>query len=330
MNWFEKVPKIELHLHLEGAISYDALWELICKYGGDSTVPDIETLKNKFEYRNFSHFIQVWLWKNQFLREYEDFTFIAKAVAINLRNQNIRYAEVFFSPGDYRRAGLKTQLLADAIRTGFSRVKEIEVTLVADLVRDFGPERGEITLREINEVKEFGVVGVGIGGSEQLFPPEPFEEVFEKARRFGFKTSAHAGEVAGAESIWGAIRSLKVDRIGHGTRADEDENLLDYLTENKIPLEMCPLSNIKTGVVRTLEEHPVRKYFEKGLIVTINTDDPMMFGNSLSQEYKMLEERLGFSRDDIRSLILQAIRVSWMPNDKKVQMIEEFQKDFFW
>ena len=330
MSWFEKVPKVELHLHLEGAIPYSALWELICKYGGDLTVPDLGALKSKFEYKDFVHFLKIWTWKNQFLREYEDFTFIAEAVARNLVSQNIRYAEAFFSPGDYKRVGLKTQLLAEAIRKGLSRVKEIEVALVADLVRDFGPEIGDVILDEVNEVKELGIVGIGIGGSEQEFPPEPFERVFEKARQFGFKTSAHAGEASGTESIWGVVRNLRVDRIGHGTRAGEDEKLLDYLVEHNIPLEMCPLSNVRTGVIKKIEEHPVRRYFERGLIVTINTDDPMMFGNSLSEEYKMLEERLGFSRDEIRSIILQGIRVSWMSEEKKVQLIEEFQKDSLW
>jgi len=179
-------------------------------------------------------------------------------------------------------------------------------------------------------VKELGIVGLGIGGSEQEFPPEPFEKVFEKARRLGFKTSAHAGESSGAESIWGAIRTLRVDRIGHGTRAEEDENLTDYLVEHKIPLEMCPLSNLKTGIIKSYEEHPVRRFFERGIIVTINTDDPMMFGNSLSEEYKMLEEKFSFSRDEIRFLILQGIRVSWMSDERKTQLIEEFQNDKFW
>ena len=286
MSWFDEITKVELHLHLEGAIPYNALWELICKYGGDSTVPDFELMKRKFEYKDFSHFIETWIWKNQFLHEYQDFTFIAEAVAKNLANQNIRYAEIFFSPGDYKRVGLKTQLLAEAIHTGLSQVKEIEVALVADLVRDFGPEIGDVILDEVNEVKELGIVGIGIGGSEQEFPPEPFEKVFEKARRFGYKTSAHAGEAAGAESIWGAVRNLRVDRIGHGTRAEEDENLIDYLAEHNIPLEMCPLSNLKTGVIKIFEEHPVRRYFERGLIVTINTDDPMPFVKEIKRYTK--------------------------------------------
>ncbi len=328
--WFERLPKVELHLHLEGAIPYDALWELVQKYGGDESVSSKEMLKRRFEYRDFPHFIETWVWKNQFLREYEDFTFIAEAAARDLAEQNIRYAEVFFSPPDFARQGLKTQAITAAVRAGLERVKQIEIALVADLVRDFGPERGEITLAEINEVKQLGVVGVGIGGSEQDFPPQAFEAVFARARRLGFRTSAHAGEAAGAESIWGAIRSLQVDRIGHGTRAEEDEALLDYLVEHRIPVEMCPISNVRTGVVGSYEQHPVRRYFERGMVLSINTDDPKMFGNSLSEEYLLLTEKQGFSRAEIKELVLGAIQMSWMPEGKKQQMMAAFRKNPGW
>ncbi len=330
LTWFEELPKVELHLHLEGAIPYDALWELVQKYGGDESVSSKEMLKRRFEYRDFPHFIETWVWKNQFLREYEDFTFIAEAAARDLAEQNIRYAEVFFSPPDFARQGLKTQAITAAVRTGLERVKQIEIALVADLVRDFGPERGEITLAEINEVKQLGVVGVGIGGSEQDFPPQAFEAVFARARRLGFRTSAHAGEAAGAESIWGAIRSLQVDRIGHGTRAEEDEALLDYLVEHRIPVEMCPISNVRTGVVGSYEQHPVRRYFERGMVLSINTDDPKMFGNSLSEEYLLLTEKQGFSRAEIKELVLGGIQMSWMPEGKKQQLMAAFRKNPGW
>ena len=326
MSWFVRVPKVELHLHLEGAIPYAALWELIQKYGGDPSVPNLEALKNRFSYRDFPHFTETWVWKNQFLREYEDFTFIAEQVAQDLVFQNIWYAEVFFSPSDFIRHGLKTQRLTESIRKGLSRVPEVDIALVGDLVRDFGPERAVITLAELNEVKALGVVGIGIGGSEQDVPPETFEHVYEKGRHLGFKTSAHAGEAAGAGSIWGAIRSLKVDRIGHGTRAKEDERLLEYLAVHKIPLEMCPISNVRTGVVETTEKHPVREFFDRGIIITINTDDPKMFGNSMAEELRLLEDEFDFSRDEIRSLILQSVQVSWLSSEKKHQLTEKMQE----
>jgi adenosine deaminase len=296
----------------------------VLKYGGDPSVPDLAALERRFTYRDFAHFLDTWVWKNQFLREYTDFTFAAAAVARDLARQNIRYAEAFFSPSDFVRHGLTTQDLAAAIRAGLSQVPDVEVALVADLVRDSGPQKAAATLAEVSKVRDLGVVGIGIGGSELEFPPEPFAGLYEQARRLGFRTSAHAGEAAGPASIWGAVRSLCVDRIGHGTRAYQDDPLVDYLAEKQIPLEVCPLSNVRTGVVKRLEEHPVRTYFRRGIVVTINTDDPQMFGNSLAEEYMLLEKRLGFSRAEIRALILNGIGASWLPSDRKERMINEF------
>ncbi len=324
LSWFERIPKVELHLHLEGAIPHQALWELVQKYGGHPSFPDLAALERKFEYRDFSHFLQVWVWKSQFLCEYEDFTFFAAAVARDLARQNIRYVEAFFSPADFHGRGLQTQRLTEAIRGGLSQVPGVEVALVADLTRDFGPQKAAATLAQVNEVRDLGVIGIGIGGSEQEFPPKPFAKVYEEARRLGFHTTAHAGEAAGAESVWGAIRCLHVERIGHGTRAEEDESLLDYLVEQQIPLEMCPISNVRTRVVNSIEEHPVRRYFERGIAVTVNTDDPKMFGNSLADEYRLLADKLGFSRDEIRTLILQGIEASWLPKARKQRLVEAF------
>jgi len=329
-TWFERVPKVELHLHLEGAIPHDALWELIQKYGGDSTVPSIEALRSRFQYRDFPHFIETWVWKNQFLREYEDFNFVAEAVARDLVRQNIRYAEAFYSPSRFFRHGLQTQKLTEAIRSGLSRVPDIQISLVTDFCRDNGPENAAKIVAEINEVRKLGVVGVTIGGSEHNYPPEPFKGVYEKARKFGFHTSAHAGEAAGAESIWGAIRSLRVERIGHGTRAIEDERLVDYIAEQHIPIEICLISNVKTRVVESIEKHPVRYYFDRGIPISINTDDPKMFGNSLAEEYHVFETRLCFSREEIRTIILQGIEVSWLPENKKRELVKAFRDDPEW
>ena len=330
MDQYDRLPKIELHLHLEGAIPHAALWELVQKYGGDPEVSSLEDLMKKFQYRDFPHFIQTWVWKNRFLREYDDFTFIAEAVASDLAQQNIRYAEAFFSPGDFSRMGLAPQRLAEAIRRGLEHVSATEVALVADLVRDFGPEQGAVILAQVNEVRSQGIIGIGIGGSEQDFPPEPFAGVYRQARKLGFHTSAHAGEAAGAASIWGALRALEVERIGHGTRAWEDPALLDYLAESRIPLEMCPISNLRTGVVLQPENHPIRRYFVHGLSITVNSDDPKMFGNSLADEYRLLVERLNFSQGEIRDLTLNAIQASWLAEDRQAALSTSFQSDPAW
>lgn len=258
--YFQRLPKVELHLHLEGAIPLPCLWQLVQKYGGDPEVPTIDALAMKFRYRDFDHFLDTWVWKNSFLREYEDFTLVAAEVARDLVSQNVLYAEAFYSPGDYRQRGSEPQRITEAIRKGLRQVPQIEVLLITDLIRDHGPERGHVTLDAIREIRdEFGIVGIGIGGSEHRYPPEPFAPVYERARSFGFRTTAHAGEACGPESIWGAIRALRVDRIGHGTRAIEDPTLVDYLlTQHRIPLELCLLSNLRTGVIPSLVAHPVR------------------------------------------------------------------------
>ena len=192
-----------MHLHLEGAIPHVALWELVQKYGGDPTVPDRQALARRFAYRDFPHFIETWIWKNRFLREYEDFTLIAEAVARELARQNVRYVEAHYSPSDFRHRGLEPQPLTAAIRRGLDRVPEVEMALVADLVRDSVLPAAACTLAQVREVRDLGVIGIGLGGSEQTFPPEPFADLFVEARRHGFHTSAHAGEAAGAEECMG-------------------------------------------------------------------------------------------------------------------------------
>ena len=330
MTWYSKLPKVELHVHLEGAIPHGALFDLIQKYGGDPSLPDVTALARRFEYKNFTQFIDAWSWKNQFLREYEDFSHIAELTAQDMANQNIRYAEMFFSPSLFVRDGLEVQELTHAVRIGLSRVPEIETSLIADLVRDYGPESEMTILKRLNEVKDDGVIGIGLGGSEHEFPPEPFKSLYEEARQMDFHVSAHAGEASGPESIWGAIRHLHVDRIGHGTRAHEDPELLDYLREHKTPLELCPMSNVCTGVVSAMAEHPIREYFERGLIISVNTDDPMMFGTTLDKEYELLVQECGFTRQEICRLILLGVESSWLSEDRKKLLATSFEKEPSW
>ena len=198
LEWLERLPKVELHLHLEGAIPHAALWKLVCKYGGDPRVPTADALAAYFVYRDFPEFIDKWLWKQSFLREAADFELIGAAVAGELARQNIIYAEAFFSPADVDPAAVSAQGVALALRRGLASVPGVEVALIVDLVRDQGPVGAGRTLEEVAEVAaEAGVIGVGIGGSEQLFPPEPFAPVYRRARALGLRLTAHAGEVAG-------------------------------------------------------------------------------------------------------------------------------------
>lgn len=329
-TWPARVPKVELHLHLEGAIPLPALWQLLQKYSGDPLVPTLRALEERFRYRDFDHFLQTWMWKNSFLREYEDFTYLAEAVARDLAQQNIRYAEVFYSPPDFAGHGLTPQRITAAVRDGLTRVPEVRIALIADLVRNYGAATAARTLEEVAEVRHLGVVAVGLGGAEKAYPPELFTAVFQRARALGFYTTAHAGEAAGAASVWGAVRSLHVDRIGHGTRAAEDAELIDYLDEHRIPLEMCPISNLRTGVVAHIAAHPLRRFFDRGLLVTVNSDDPKMFGNSLAAELTLLAERLAFSQCELQTLILNGIAASFLTAAEKASLHQGFIADPAW
>ena len=320
-DWLAGLPKAELHLHLEGAIPVPALFELVRAAGGDPAVPTVEALRARLVYPDFPAFIDAWLWKNGFLRTYGDFAFIAEAVAADLARQNIGYAELFFSPSRFAQHGLEPAGLAAAIRSGFERVPEVTLYLIADLVRDHGPERAAVTLAEVVEVAdEAGILGIGIGGSEHLYPPEPFAPVYEAAREAGLRTSAHAGEAAGAASVRGAVEALRVDRIGHALRAEEDEAVVDLLAETGVVLELCPLSNLATGVIERIEDHPVRRYWERGLNITVNTDDPGMFHNSLAGEYAVLMDIFGFSRAEIRRLAAASLEGAWCGPEEKARL----------
>ena len=331
-NWCYQIPKVELHLHLEGSIPLPTLWELIQKYGGSPDVPTMESLTQKFTFNNFPHFIQTWIWMTQFLRENDDFTLIAEAVARDLAAQNIQYVEAFFSPGDFSKNGLTPQGIATAIRAGLDKVPEVRISLIADLIRDTGPdlEKARNTLHAVSEVRQQGVIGIGLGGSEQNFPAQLFKPVFAEARQLWFHTTAHAGEAAGSESVWAALESLHVERIGHGIRAIEDPELVRTLATLRTPLEVCPISNLRTGVVKTIEEHPIRKLFDRGVVITVNTDDPKMFGNSLAEEYAVLINSLGFTKNEIKGLILQGIRSSWLEDSEKQDLEQKFTHDPNW
>ena len=324
---FAEIPKVENHLHLEGAIPFETLWQLITKYGGDVTLNTSEQLREKFAFRDFNHFLEMWVWKNQFIREYEDFVLISEAVFSDLVRQNIKYAEIFISPSLFK-SRISVQRMVEAVSESIQKVSGIKIQLIVDLVRDYGPDKEIRTLSEINEVKDLGIIGIGIGGTEDKYPPELFIDLYEQARKFGFMTTAHAGEASGPESIWSAIKDLKVDRIGHGTRAIEDLKLLDYLSEHKVPIELCLLSNFCTKVIDSIEEHPVKTFIEKRIPISINTDDPKMFGNSLAEEYQTLMDIFKYSNEEIFNIVLNSIDTMWLDENEKKELIDDFHGFF--
>lgn len=323
------LPKVELHLHLEGSIPLDTLWRLVERHGGHPEAPDPEALRARFEYDDFDGFIRQWIWKNQFLRTPEDFQTVGRDVSLWLARSKVRYAEAFFSPGDFERHGLTIPAITEALDDGLRQGEETggaQVRLIVDLIRDFGPEVGLKWLREVHRCSCPRVIGIGIGGSEHTCPPEPYAPVYDRARDLGYRVTAHAGEVAGADSVRGCLEVLGVERVGHGTRAGEDPTLVRWLAESGVPLEMCPTSNVCTGVVARLEEHPLASYLRSGVRVTINTDDPAMFHTDMNAEMVRTARALGLSRPELVDLCRHAVEGSWAPEEQKRLLLAELQE----
>jgi adenosine deaminase len=326
------LPKTELHLHLEGAIPHETLLTLVYKYGDRKIVPDIATLQAKLTFREFSEFVEAWIWKNNYLREYEDFRTIATSLAHELAAKKVRYAEVSFSPGDFERHGLHLQPLAKAIRAGLDAASgdrctasNTKINLIVDLVRDCGPMMGSKWLEETVEIaRETGIVAIGLGGPESEFPPDPYAPVFRRAEAFGLHRVAHAGEAAGPASIWGAVKSLRVERIGHGTRSFEDPALVKHLHNERIALEVCLTSNACTGVVHTLRNHPFPSYFHSGIPITLSSDDPVMFGTDINAEYEKAQREFGLTDFELIRIARTGFEVAFLSESDRSSLLKEF------
>jgi adenosine deaminase len=320
---FDLAPKVELHLHLEGAIPKATLWQLVQGYGDPETA-SLDAMLTRFEYRDFAHFIETWQWMLPFLHRAADFTTIAEAVATSLAEQGIVYAEASISPTDFAQHELSVADIAVAARRGLDAVVDIRVNLLVDLVRDTGPERCMRTLDEVIEVApEAGIVGITIGGMEAAHPPARYAEVYHRAAAAGLGLTAHAGEAAGPDYVWSALRDLGVSRIGHGVRSVEDPALVEHLVEQQIPLEICPTSNIRTGVVSTWPEHPVIELIERGARVTINSDDPLFFDCSVAGDLRRVADLVDL---DVERHTQYAIEAAFMPEADKHQLAAQVSK----
>lgn len=329
-DWFDRLPKVELHVHLEGAIPLEVLWQRIVRHGGDSEIRDLDALRHRFHFRDFHAFIATWVWKNRFLRDEQDFIAIGEAFAQRCVDECIRYCEAHLSPIDAAQHGLDVPTVIRAVRTGLDRVPDAQVALIIDLVRDFGPEQAQITLDALDSVRDCGVVGVGLGGNEREHPPELFAAVFAAARERGWRRSVHAGETAGPDSVRAAVTVLHAERIGHGIRAHEDPSLMHLLSERDITLEVCPTSNLRTGVVERLDRHPLLHLRAAGLSVTVNSDDPTFFHCSLAGELRLLHDRLGWTPQAIRELQVTAAQATFLDATRRADLVTKLQSDPTW
>lgn len=314
------LPKAELHVHHVGSASPRIVAELAARHP-DSKVPtDPEALADYFVFRDFAHFIEVYLSVVDLVRDAEDVRLLTYEIARDMARQNIRYAELTVTPYSSTRRGIPDVAFVEAIEDA-RKAAETELGTVLrwcfDIPGEAGLESAEETARIACDLGPAGLVGFGLGGPEIGVPRPQFKPYFDRAIAAGLHSVPHAGETTGPETIWDALTELRAERIGHGTSATRDPKLLAHLAEHRIPLEVCPTSNIATRAVATLDEHPLREMVEAGVLVTINSDDPPMFGTDLNTEYAVAARLLDLDAAGVAALAKNAVEASFMePADK--------------
>jgi aminodeoxyfutalosine deaminase len=318
------LPKAELHLHLEGSIEPATLVELMQSHGKNgASLAEVERL---YRYTDFTGFLRAFKNVTEHLRTPEDYELITYRLMERLKSQNVLHAEVFVSVGVCLWRKQDFFAIFEGLERGRQRGERdfgISLLWIFDAVRQFGAEKAERVLDLTIQFQDRNVVGFGIGGDEGQGPPEIFKDVYARAGDHGLHLTAHAGESAGPDSIWGAL-NLKAERIGHGLTAGQDPELMEVLAQQQIPIEICVTSNVATGCCTEIAQHPVKSYFDQGLMLTLNSDDPAMFRTSLVQEYQLVQEAFGFSDEHLRELARNSFEASFLPPDKKVEFLDLF------
>jgi adenosine deaminase len=330
-DFVHEMPKVELHVHLEGSIQPATLLALAERNGVVLPASSVEGLKEFYRFTDFEHFLRVYFTISNCLRTADDFCLIAYEFGAEMARQNIRYAEVTFTPyTNATNTGLPFEEILAALNQGRNQAEQefdVQFRWVLDIVRNDPGSRHQVATWAASAAGG-GVVGFGLGGSEKDHPPEWFSDAYAVAREAGLHSVPHAGELAGPESVWGAIRALGAERIGHGVRSVEDPALVDYLRQHQLPLEICPTSNLCLGVYSSFEEHPIRRLWDQGVYVTVNSDDPPMFNTDLVNEFQALVDHLGFEETDLERLSLNALEASFLPDSDKADLRQSFQSEF--
>jgi adenosine deaminase len=319
------MPKVELHVHLEGSIRPQTLAELAAANHVD--LPG--GIAAAYSFSDFQGFIDAYMRCAACLCTHEDFQRVTYELLCDEAAQNIRYCEVFLSPMQHLRRDFDFDCIMHAIRAGYEQAHRehgIRMGVIFDHGRQFGVEAGSRVLERALATRHYGVIGLSIGGDEVHYPPELFTELFARAQQAGLYLTAHAGEVRGPESVWGAIRSLHVRRIGHGIHAIEDPQLVAFLRDNHLSLDVCPTSNVRTGAVAALADHPVRRLFDAGVPITLSSDDPALFETNLTQEYLLLADHFGFTREELVQVSLNGVHASFLPEAEKAALELEFRR----
>ncbi len=317
------LPKAELHVHHVGSASPRIVAELAARHP-DSAVPtDPEALADYFVFQDFAHFIEVYLSVVDLIRDAEDVRLLTYEIARDMARQHIRYAELTVTPFSSTSRGIPDAAFVEAIEDARKSAEADFGTVLRwcyDIPGEAGLAAAEETARIACDLRSEGLVSFGLGGPEIGVPRPQFKPYFDRAIAAGLHSVPHAGETTGPQTIWDALNELRAERIGHGTSAVRDPKLLAHLAEHRIPLEVCPTSNIATRAVATLEEHPIRQMVEAGVLVTINSDDPPMFGTDLNTEYEVAARLLGLDAAGVAALAKNAVKASFLDPEGKARL----------
>jgi adenosine deaminase/aminodeoxyfutalosine deaminase len=318
------LPKAELHLHLEGSIEPSTLLELRQRHGMEgASLPEVEQLYN---YKDFAGFLSAFKDVTGHLQMPEDYELITYRLMERLKAQNVLHAEVIVSVGVCLWRKQEFPAVLEGLERGRQRGEKdfgVSVLWIFDAIRQFGAEKAQSVLDLAVKFRDRNVVAFGIGGDEAAGPPEWFTGVYQRAAEHGLHLTAHAGESVGPDSIWGAL-NLKAERIGHGLTAGQDPELIEELASRQVPIEICVTSNLRTACCTEVSQHPVRRYFDQGLMLTLNSDDPAMFRTSLVGEYALVQEAFGFTDEHLRELARNSFEASFLPAEKKIEFLNLF------
>ena len=323
--FLQSVPKAELHIHIEAGITLDSICRLYEKRFGKKMTKAEQTAL--FTYEDLNGFIKAFLQVQDLFTEVSDFDYVFDDFERYLKGNGIKRCEAFFAPSAFVKKGFDYEEMIKNFNKNINRIKKdsgIDIKLLVDVSRTFGLENAMTNYQLFKSHPSPCVIGIGLGGAEQKGPCKDFGPVFEKAHADGFHAVAHAGEDVGPESVWDAINILHSERIGHGITSIQDEKLVEYLAEKQIPLEVCPTSNTFTKkVVSKIEDHPIRAFFDKGVLVTVNTDDPVFFKVTLLDEFWSLYKQAGFGLDQIKVLLENSFKASFLSDAQKKKYLKE-------
>jgi aminodeoxyfutalosine deaminase len=328
-EFLRRLPKAELHLHLEGTVTPETLVELSERHpAGRLTLPQSREM---YRYVDFTGFLMAFKAITERLLGPDDYELITWRMAQALAAQGVVHAEVYVSVGVvyyWRRVEFEP-LFAGMERARLRAEREFGISIlwIFDAVRHFGVPEATRVFHKAAEMhsEHASIVGIGIGGDERRTGAEPFRELYAQARDAGLRLTAHAGETVGPEGVWGAL-NIGAERIGHGLSAQFDAELMEVLTERQVPVEICVTSNLRTGSCTSLAEHPVRRYFDAGLMITLNSDDPTLFGSDLLGEYRLVEHEFQFTPEQLRELASNSIEASFLQPDRKVALLHAIEQ----